>query len=288
MLEVRDGTVKTQGFRCAECGMCPWVDHCYEQWVERSCVCLVRYTTGDTARRLVDAGHRSYIDLAAVSEDRIAAITGVDEQAAAIICTHARARVEGRPIPRGLSLLAVPPLVLHYDIETYGDLVYLHGLVVRKGDAREERSFMARRLEDECSAWHALLDYLADHEGAVIYTWTAYERGFADELWRKYGGNEGGWRVLDRGMVDLCQVVQEHFALPVATYGLKEVAPIFGFAWQSDDAGGLNSEAWYREWLEREDQAVINKLLEYNLDDVRAMEVVLDNLTGLSAQEGMW
>ena len=81
-------------------------------------------------------------------------------------------------------------------------------------------------------------------------------------------------------MKDQCRFVQDHFALPVMTYSIKEVAPVFGFRWQAEDAGGLNSEAWYGEWLEEGDEVMLQKIVDYNLDDVLAMEVVYQRLSG--------
>jgi uncharacterized protein len=93
-------------------------------------------------------------------------------------------------------------------------------------------------------------------------------------LWNKYGGNRLGWRHLEKNLVDQCRFIRDHFALPVFSYSIKQVAPLFGFAWSAEDAGGLNSEAWYKEWLESGNEAILEKILRYNLDDVLAMEVI--------------
>ena len=53
---------------------------------------------------------------------------------------------------------------------------------------------------------------------------------------------------------------------------------MFGFQWHADDAGGLNSEMWYQEWLESQDEALFEKIMTYNLDDVIAMEVIHNSL----------
>ena len=68
--------------------------------------------------------------------------------------------------------------------------------------------------------------------------------------------------------------MSEHFALPATSYSIKQVAPLFGFHWDASDAGGLNSEAWYGEWLDKRDRVLLKKILRYNLDDVVAMEVI--------------
>ncbi len=274
MAALRAGRETSTGFRCSECGLCPWSEHCREEWELRHCICLVRSVTGDTARRLAEKGLRTWEQLADVSEQQLVDEYGLSESHAHAVHPHAKARVIGQVITMKEPAFPEGRPIIYYDIETYGDTVYLHGLICRDGDRREERSFLARHPEEERSAWHDFLDYLAGCRDAVVYTWTNYERGYVDGLWAKYGGNELGWRVLDSGMVDMCKFVKDHFALPVATYSIKEVAPVFGFHWQAEDAGGLNSEAWYGEWLEAGDEGIIEKIVQYNLDDVRAMEVI--------------
>lgn len=118
------------------------------------------------------------------------------------------------------------------------------------------------------------MDYLAQDDQAIVYCWADYERGFAKALWEKHSGNPAGWCHLEKNLIDQCKFVRDHFALPVYSYSIKHLAPVFGFSWSADDAGGLNSEAWYKEWLETQDEAIFQKILRYNLDDVLAMEVI--------------
>jgi predicted RecB family nuclease len=72
----------------------------------------------------------------------------------------------------------------------------------------------------------------------------------------------------------------------VATYSIKEVAPVFGFEWQAEDAGGLNSEAWYGEWFDTGYKKVLDKIVEYNLDDVRAMDMVITSIHRKDCKNG--
>ena len=55
---------------------------------------------------------------------------------------------------------------------------------------------------------------------------------------------------------------------------LEPAAPYFGFKWNAEDASGLNSETWYKEWLDTNNDEILEKILRYNLDDVIAMEVI--------------
>jgi predicted RecB family nuclease len=82
------------------------------------------------------------------------------------------------------------------------------------------------------------------------------------------------WKHLRDRLVDQCALVKNHFALPTKSYGLKCVAPLFGFNWHAPHTSGRIAEIWYRQWLEFGDEAALREVVEYNLDDVRAMEMI--------------
>ena len=187
---------------------------------------------------------------------------------------NARAWEENTPLLRTSPSFPESIPIHFYDVETFGEKCYLHGGIRVFGEERSEYQFLARTPDDEGHAWHEFLDFLAGDKNAVIYCWSPYERGVVDRLRSLYGGNDAGWALLDGNLVDQCQFVKSHFALPTTSYSIKKVAPLFGFAWDADDAGGMNSELWYQSWLETEDEHILKKILRYNLDDVVAMEVI--------------
>jgi predicted RecB family nuclease len=58
-------------------------------------------------------------------------------------------------------------------------------------------------------------------------------------------------------------------------YSIKDLAPVAGFKWKAQDAGGAMSLLKYKaatanEVDEKEKQEAIKWLYEYNLDDIRA------------------
>jgi len=282
MLAIRNGAFPTSPLRCSECAQCPWRADCRNRWEREDSVCLLYGVSGQTARRLLDAGLCTIRDLLATEVDDVAQRLAWRLEDAKVLRIRAQARRENRPIVIRSPTFSEGRPVIYYDIETFGDLTYLHGLLVRVNGAAQERSFLARRPEDEGDAWCELLDYLA-HQGddPIIYCWADYERPFVERLWERHGGNSKGYAILRGNLVDECAFVQSHFAMPTHSYSIKAVAPLFGFGWQVDDASGLNSEAWYAEWLATGEERILQKILRYNLDDVRAMAVVDDGLRAL-------
>jgi len=274
MVSVSSGSLETSGLRCGECSSCPWIAHCTEGWYRNESVCLIAGVTSDTARKLSAAGFPSWRDVAASTPQAIARAGAIKQKAARSHWQGAQAWLADGPVLKAAVSFPADVPIHYYDIETYEGCTYLHGVIRVSGDVREEHQFVARSPGQEGEAWHAFLDYLARDERAVVWVWSNYERGFARSLWKTHGGNEAGYRHLRDAMVDQCRFTKQHFALPSSSYSIKKVAPLFGFHWDAEDAGGLNSESWYGEWLDSGDEALLAKILRYNLDDVVAMEVI--------------
>ena len=274
MQEISAGKLKTESVRCGECRRCLWSTHCEDEWNRLEHVCLLYGISGKTALKFKRAGLASWKDVAVLTPQEISDRTGLKMKASIAAVQHAKARQTGRPVVRCDIRFVDDIPIYFYDIETYGHDVYLHGLIRILGNEREERQFIARDPSEEGDIWRKFLDYLARDEKALIFCWSDYERPFVKILKEKHGGNPRGLLHLETNLVDQCNWVQERFALPVRSYSIKSVAPYFGFHWDAEDAGGLNSEAWYKEWLETRNEAILEKILRYNLDDVRAMEEI--------------
>lgn len=270
---VRRGAHDTLALKCTACNTCPWSVHCADAWLAEENVTLLAGVRSADARKLTDAGFPSWRDVARTTPAVLVERAGVTVKKAQAVYDAALAWESGEPrLLQPVTFPASAP-VIYYDIETYGATVYLHGLVRVDGDHREERQFAARTPDDEARIWHELLDYMAGDAQPLVYCWAPYEFRFVERLWSDYGGNAAGYRHF-RAMQDQCAFVKRHFALPTTSYSIKHVAPAFGFHWDAEDAGGLNSEAWYGQWLETGDEALFEKIMRYNLDDVRAMEAV--------------
>jgi uncharacterized protein len=274
MQSIQEGKEQTEGFRCSECGICGWVDYCFEIWKSNHSCCLVYGITGGTSEKYYGADYRTFEDIAISTPEEISERTGRNIDSAKK--THLLARAWAENSPLLIEPVRFPyDIPIHFwDIETFGSTTYLHGNIrVYKGQ-REVSQFFADSPKEEKKVWHEFLEYLSKDKKALVYNWADYERSFAVSLWEKYGGNPNGYKHLEHNMHDQCAFFRTHFALPVYSYSIKTVAPVFGFEWRADDAGGLNSESWYDDWLKTGNENIKNKILEYNEDDVIAMEVI--------------
>lgn len=87
--------------------------------------------------------------------------------------------------------------------------------------------------------------------------------------------------------VDIYQAVSDQFICPNGK-GLKKIAPVAGFAWRDDEAGGEASMGWYREAVGYDadpDLTQRERLLVYNEDDVLATKVLREWMTDRAERE---
>jgi uncharacterized protein len=282
MRQVRDAGASTEGVRCGECSICPWADHCWQRWQDSRHSTLIYGVTGRTARKLTAAALTTYDDVAKSTPAKLARTLEVERSKATRIHRAARAWSIGKPVIHSRARWPAGQAVHFYDIETLGETVYLHGLISLGTDgSSNEHQTLARDNKDERRSWHEFLDIVAVLPPGPVYAWSDYESGFVRALWKRHRGSARGYRRLTRDLVDMCALVREHYAIPSSSYSIKEVAPLFGFAWHADTPGGLAAGAWYTEWLKSSDHALLQKICEYNLDDVRAMVAVYKALRRL-------
>lgn len=182
-------------------------------------------------------------------------------------------------IPRG-------DLEIDFDIEWDPEgHVYLWGALVSRGDA--EPSYHATvswdpmneaddvRLAEEFATW--LRRLLADAGAAAESVWVYHYDKPEPRYLTKLVGADRVADLLDR-FVDMHEVIAENY-FGLHGLGIKKVAPVFGFDWQDEDPGGLQSQQWLvdarmapADTVER--NAARDRILSYNRDDVHATRAV--------------
>ena len=274
MKKIEEDKLKTSPIRCSACDTCQWNKHCSEEWLEADHVCLLPKVNASLVAKLKSLGITTCRQLSQQNTKVLSEKLKQKFETTDRLIRGAKARTDNKPyvlenpeFPSGIP-------VYFYDIETRGSLTVVHGVIRLYKGKREEKSFYAETVDEEEEIWHEFLDYISQDKKAIVYCWTMYEQGHARSLWAKYGGNETGYNLIEQSLTDQCKFVRDHFILPCRGYSIKQVAPVFGFHWQAEDAGGGNCEAWYGRWLETKDKDLRKKIVEYNLDDVRAMEVI--------------
>ena len=168
--------------------------------------------------------------------------------------------------------LPVSNIELYFDIESdpLRDFDYLFGVLKIENGRESYHPFMADSPAQESNMWLEFCDFIAQHMEAPIYHYGYFEQEVVRRFASRYGVSELVQEVLDRNMIDLIELIRPAIIFPLSFYSLKDIASYIGFHWRADDASGANSVIWFEEWLSDKSPKLLQKIMEYNEDDVMA------------------
>lgn len=190
--------------------------------------------------------------------------------------------------------LPASPLEIFFDVETdpMRDVCYLHGFVERRDlDNKSEKyvAFFADNPtpEEEEKAFAQAWEYIRFSRPCVIYYYSKYERTIWRKLQQKYPdvvtAEEIEGLFSPEQAVDLYyDVVRPKTEWPTRDYSIKTLATYLGFSWRDTDPSGASSIEWYHRWVEKRDDSIRQRILDYNEDDCIATRVLLDGIRNLS------
>lgn len=231
--------------------------------------------------------------------------------------TRAEAALSDEPflIWPGATPQAPPRFDVEVDIDmenTIDDRVYLWGAFVHDRNAGDEPKYQAfvdwhidgntdeaeqreRAVFEELWKWFGDLRQTTIDEGRTFGAYCWYKGAEETRLTALSTHDEK----LSAEVADFCATDEwvdllDHWSAYYTTGtgdGLKVIAPLAGFKWRADDAGGEYSMTRYNDQLHTQDQELIDEarkwLLHYNEDDCRATHVLRSWMDGLirSAEE---
>lgn len=169
-------------------------------------------------------------------------------------------------------------LEIHFDIESDlpNDFDYLYGFLIRTGRKEKYKSFVAEKLADEKKMWQEFMDWLEGlPEDYVVYHFAPYEKTRLKVLEKRYGGGPALER-FRKNMVDLKSLTAKSVVFPLYFYGLKYIARFLGFDWTGQVTGGGQSIEVFEKYLATGQRALLDSILKYNEEDVRATAVLKD------------
>lgn len=181
-------------------------------------------------------------------------------------------------------------LEIHFDIESDppNDVDYLYGFLVREPAGDRYVSFVAKTLEEEGEMWRSFLAWIDTlPEQFYIYHFAAYEVARLKVLESRYGGSAGLERFRER-MIDLKEITSDSVVFPLYFYGLKYIAPFLGFSWTGSVKGGGQSVDVFEQFLEKKDASLLDSILQYNEDDVRATAHLKDWLVAYAKERNRY
>ena len=165
------------------------------------------------------------------------------------------------------------------------DSYYLIGLRIPGATSVVQRSLWSNDRADEENIWREFLQIVATIENPQLIYYGSYETAFLRRLQKRYGDTAQDGRSLVPGLMKSAQnilsVVYGRIYFPTYSNGLKDIASYLGFQWSIQEPSGQRSLALRREWELTGSKNAKQDLINYNLDDCAALEVVVRTLLQL-------
>ena len=181
---------------------------------------------------------------------------------------------------------------LFFDIEDdpTQEFVYLHGLYVRTRDNERYIYFLAKEvsMEAEQEAWKNFWEYIYSlpKDDFAVYYYSHHEKTTFKKLQKRYPDVIDLEKVDEffdnPNVIDLYTIVQSKSDWPVSSYSLKTLASYLGFDWRDKTPSGALSIQWFNEYLDKKNDSLMQRILEYNEDDCKATMILKDALFKLT------
>jgi predicted RecB family nuclease len=170
------------------------------------------------------------------------------------------------------------------------DSYYLIGLRIPGATSVVQRSFWADGGADEENIWKEFLKLITTIENPQLIYYGSYETVFLRRLKKRYGDTAEDGRSLVQGLMksahNVLAVVYGRVYFPTYSNGLKDIASNLGFKWSLEEPSGQRSLALRREWELTGSETAKRDLINYNLEDCTALEVVVQTLLQLIPKDG--
>jgi uncharacterized protein len=218
-------------------------------------------------------------------------LRGIGEKTLKQFILRAKVRnIYKKPIMYNKIYFPIVNIELFFDIEDdpTQDFIYLHGVYERKKNGEEIfKSFLARdnTIEEEKEAWKNFWKYIYSLQKGdfAVYYYSSHEKSVYKKLSKKYPDVVSEEAITDffsnEKVIDLYFTGIIKFTdWPVFSYSLKDLVTYLGFKWRDETPSGALSIQWYNEYLNTKEEKYLNRIIEYNEDDCRALMFLKDYL----------
>lgn len=255
------------------CKQSPWFDECQKESVLCDDISLLNRVWREEVHALELSGVETISKLALQSVSELERLVpNVSSARLEIMRDQAVAIRSGHHMIRGQIKMPEADIDLFFDIESdpLRDFDYLFGVLEVSSRGEEYHPFFAQSPDQECAMWKEFVNFIEMHLDSPIYHYGWFEEEVIKRFSDKYGISELAREALGNNMIDLLSLIRNDIIFPLSFYSLKDIGSYIGYKWRSDDASGVNSVLWFEEWLASKTPKLIQKILEYNEDDVRA------------------
>ena len=260
-------------YRNPHCPQCQFRDTCYKKLKERDCISLLSGMSPKVILKFHKKGIYSIKQLSHLFRPR-------RRRRHPQVSTNYLWELKALAITEQKTFVLYPLDVKETTVSIYLDFeglpdegwIYLIGvLITEQGEHEKSYSFWADKKDNEKEIFTNLFALLKQYPEASIYHYGSYETKGLRQVQKKWPYLKNDITGIEPQMANLLGFFRTHIYPPVYGNGLKEIAHFLGFKWNMDGADGLQSIQWRKSWESDKDATVKENLVQYNIDDCKAL-----------------
>jgi predicted RecB family nuclease len=170
------------------------------------------------------------------------------------------------------------------DVEGIPDrnFYYLIGVLIKNGSHFQKTSLWADDELEEKNIWKKFLGIVQQYEQFSLIHYGSYELDFINKMSKKYPNNDNNLiEHIKASSINVLSLIYANIYFPTYSNSLKDIGMFLGVKWSDETASGLQSLVWRYKWETTGDDIFKEKLIEYNIQDCFATDVVFKTIIGI-------
>jgi predicted RecB family nuclease len=267
------------------CGECEFRDRCRKKAVESDDLSLLGGMTDGERRKLRSKGIFTVTQLSYTFRPRRRPKKLKDKRdkyhhpLKALAIREKKLHIVGSP---ELKIEGTP---VYLDVEGIPDrdFYYLIGLRTANGKDTAQYSLWADSVHQEMQIWNDFLGVLSGIAHPVLVHYSSYETKFLKRMCERYGHPPDGSAAANaiNSSINILSFLFAQVYFPTHTNSLKDTASFFGFIWADAGLSGPYSIVCRSEWELLADAGRKQRLIAYNADDCKALQLLTEFACGL-------
>ena len=157
------------------------------------------------------------------------------------------------------------------------DFYYLIGGVIIENGSEKQFTFWAEDQSEEKDVFLKFIGMIKDYPEFRLYHYGSYEAKVLKKMQKMVSPEYA--QILAKiieSSTNVLSTVYSHIFFPTYTNGLKDIGAYLGFRWTREDASGIQSLVWRKQFEISKEETLKNRLVEYNLEDCLALKRVVE------------
>jgi predicted RecB family nuclease len=267
------------------CGECEFRDCCRKKAVDNDDLSLLGGMTDGERRKLRSKGIFTVTQLSYTFRARRRPKKLKDKRDKYHHSLKALALREKKLHIVGNPQLKIEGTPVYLDVEGIPDrgFYYLIGLRTANGDDTVQYNLWADSVHQEMQIWSDFLRILSGIASPVLVHYGSYETTFLKRMCERYGRPPEGSAAASaiNSAINVLSFLFAQMYFPTHSNGLKDTASFLGFIWADAGLSGPYSIVCRSEWELLADAARRQRLIAYNADDCKALQVLTEFACGL-------